>query len=230
LSASGSFTLHAPSAAEAAISSIKAARRVGLGATNDIESRIAEVMKNRCDKVYLGLGSNLGDRAAHLRRAVELIDAIPGTRILGLSSIYETQPRLYTAQPDFLNACARIETERTPWELLRALQDIEALLGRERDVPNGPRTVDLDVLLYGREVINEPGLDIPHPGLHLRGFVLVPLADVMGDAARTTRHPQLDRTIADLLADCPDAGWVRAFEDQRNASRKLSPTLQGTPK
>lgn len=163
------------------------------------------------DRVYLGLGSNLGDRLAHLRRALDAVNQLPATRVLATSAIYETQPRFFTSQPDFLNACARIETALPPIDLLQALQRIEADLGRERLMPNGPRTVDLDLLLYDDQLIDAPTLKLPHPGLHQRAFVLVPLIEVMGAHASTLLHPRLTRSFTDLLTTCPDAGWVRPY-------------------
>lgn len=163
------------------------------------------------DRVYLGLGSNLGDRLAHLRHAMDAVNQLPSTRLIAASAIYETQPRFFTSQPDFLNACARIETGLAPVALLHALQGIEADLGRERHMPNGPRTVDLDLLLYDDQIIEAPDLKLPHPGLQERAFVLVPLVEVMGADALTLLHPRLQRPFAELLAECPDAGWVRVY-------------------
>lgn len=182
-------------------------------------------MEEVCDSVYIGLGSNLGDRAANLRRAVEAIDALADTSVVATSSLYETEPRMYTEQPDFLNACAKIRTALAPRKLLEALLDIEQSLGRVRQVENGPRSIDLDVLLYGHQIISEDGLEIPHPGLHERGFVLVPLAEIGDDV----RHPTLGRTIAELADMCADAGWVRRA-DQLSSPKKLVPTSHSTPK
>jgi len=123
---------------------------------------------------YIGLGSNLGDRESLIRRAAELIGA---TR---LSEVRETEPWGYTHQPRFLNAVAEIETELSPRRLLDYLLDVEARLGRERIGPKwGPRTIDLDLLLYGDETVDEPGLVVPHPRLLEREFVLEPLADLV---------------------------------------------------
>jgi 2-amino-4-hydroxy-6-hydroxymethyldihydropteridine diphosphokinase len=139
---------------------------------------------------YVGLGSNLGDREALLRRAAELIGA------LRLSEIRETEPWGYVAQPRFLNAVAEIETELPPRRLLDHLFDVEARLGRERIGPKwGPRTIDLDLLLYGDEQIDEPGLVVPHPRLLEREFVLEPLADL----APLLKIPG-DGTVHDALA------------------------------
>jgi 2-amino-4-hydroxy-6-hydroxymethyldihydropteridine diphosphokinase len=123
---------------------------------------------------YIGLGSNLGDREALIRRAADLIGA---TR---LSAIRETEPWGLGSQPMFLNAVAEIETALTPRQLLDHLLDVERRLGRERIGPRwSPRTIDLDLLLYGDETIEEPGLVVPHPRLHERLFVLEPLAELI---------------------------------------------------
>jgi 2-amino-4-hydroxy-6-hydroxymethyldihydropteridine diphosphokinase len=123
---------------------------------------------------YIGLGSNLGDRESLIRRAAELIGA---TR---LSQVRETEPWGYAQQPRFLNAVAEIETTLAPRRLLDHLLDVEARLGRERIGPKwGPRTIDLDLLLYGDETVDEPGLVVPHPRLVEREFVLEPLADLV---------------------------------------------------
>jgi 2-amino-4-hydroxy-6-hydroxymethyldihydropteridine diphosphokinase len=122
---------------------------------------------------YVGLGANIGDREAAVRRAAELIGA------RRLSTIVETEPWGYEQQPRFLNAVAEIETPLTARQLLVHLLDVERRLGRERVGPKwGPRTIDLDLLLYGDEVIDEPGLTVPHPFLHERLFVLEPLAEL----------------------------------------------------
>jgi 2-amino-4-hydroxy-6-hydroxymethyldihydropteridine diphosphokinase len=123
---------------------------------------------------YVGLGSNLGDRESLIRSAAEQIGA------LRLSELRETEPWGYEKQPKFLNAVAEIETELPPRRLLDHLLDVEARLGRERVGPKwGPRTIDLDLLLYGDETIDEPGLVVPHPRLLEREFVLEPLADLV---------------------------------------------------
>jgi 2-amino-4-hydroxy-6-hydroxymethyldihydropteridine diphosphokinase len=128
-------------------------------------------------RAYVGLGSNLGDREATLRRALELLGE--GVVVVAVSSFRETEPWGYDDQPAFLNAAAAVDTELSPRELLDALLEVERTLGRTRDGPRyGPRTIDLDLLLYGDEVIDEDGLKIPHPRLHERRFVLEPLADL----------------------------------------------------
>jgi 2-amino-4-hydroxy-6-hydroxymethyldihydropteridine diphosphokinase len=162
-------------------------------------------MKTQSNNVYLGMGSNLGDRAANLRRAVELIEDLSGTQVLAVSSLYETEPRMYTEQPDFLNGCIKIRTGLPARKLLAALLEIEQTIGRTRQVDKGPRIVDLDILLYGHHEISQEGLEIPHPGMAERAFVLVPLAEIAADVV----HPVIGATIVELIDECPDAGWVK---------------------
>jgi 2-amino-4-hydroxy-6-hydroxymethyldihydropteridine diphosphokinase len=130
---------------------------------------------------YIGLGSNLGEREATLERALTEIDGLPGTRVSLVSSFHETKPVGVEDQPDFVNAVARVETSLEPRDLLDALLAIERGLGRNRAVEQrwGPRTIDLDLLLYGDEAIAEPGLEVPHPRLLERAFVTDPLREVM---------------------------------------------------
>ena len=129
---------------------------------------------------YIGLGSNLGDREATLAAAVEELDAAPGVSVLGVSTLIDTEPVGVLDQPRFLNGALAIETELPPRELLDLLLAVEARFGRDRTaVPaQGPRTLDLDLLVYGEEEVDEPGLRVPHPRLHERAFVLRPLAEV----------------------------------------------------
>jgi 2-amino-4-hydroxy-6-hydroxymethyldihydropteridine diphosphokinase len=130
-------------------------------------------------RVYIGLGTNLGDRAAMLRAALEQLAAEPGIEVAGVSPVHETEPVGITDQPRFLNAAAAVETELPPRDVLDRLLGIERRLGRTRDGPRfGPRTIDLDLLLYGNERIDEPGLEVPHPRLHERLFALEPLLEL----------------------------------------------------
>ena len=130
-------------------------------------------------RAYVGLGANLGDREAALRRALELLAAEPEIELVGVSHVRETDPVDYVDQPRFLNAAAALETTLTPRALLDRLLAVERALGRTRDGPRfGPRTLDLDLLLYADEVVDEPGVTVPHPRLHERRFALEPLADL----------------------------------------------------
>ena len=132
---------------------------------------------------FIALGSNLGESREQLRRALADIDRLPGTRLLACSSMYRSAPVGFLDQPDFVNAVAKVETSLTPQALLAALLDIEQHHGRERAFHNAPRTLDLDVLLYDDLRIHEPGLTIPHPQMHLRAFVLLPLLEIAPDCA-----------------------------------------------
>ncbi len=132
--------------------------------------------------VALALGSNLDDPESQVARGFEEIAALPRTTLLARSKLYRTAPVGYADQPDFVNACALVDTELAPRALLDALLAIEQAHGRVRAVRNGPRTLDLDIVLYGGRVIDEPGLQVPHPRAHERAFVLRPLLDVWPDA------------------------------------------------
>ena len=131
-------------------------------------------------RAYVGLGANLGDREGTIRRALELLGAEPGIAVAAVSTLRETAPVGYLDQPDFLNGAAALETDLSPRELLDRLLAVERALGRERGAgPRfGPRPIDLDLLLYGDEVVDEPGLAVPHPRLAERRFALEPLAEL----------------------------------------------------
>lgn len=145
--------------------------------------------------VYIALGSNLGDRAEHLRQAREQIDA-PDLRLLRASSIYETAPRDVEDQPWFLNQVIECETELFPRQLLARLQKIERAMGRKRRVAKGPREIDLDILLLGDAVVKAPELEVPHPRMAERRFVLEPLAELVPEK----KHPGTRRTMREMLA------------------------------
>jgi 2-amino-4-hydroxy-6-hydroxymethyldihydropteridine diphosphokinase len=155
--------------------------------------------------VFLALGSNLGDRSANLQSAIASLT--PGVRVLQSSSVYETAPWGITDQPDFLNMALKGETSLGPVELLHLLKNIEIGLGRQPSVHWGPRLIDIDILFYSNLVLEKLGLVIPHPHLHERAFVLVPLADLAPDLL----HPVFGRSVRDLLAGV-DASGVKRFE------------------
>ena len=155
-------------------------------------------------RVYLGLGSNLGDRYGCLIEALDRLQA--HIAIDAISSIYETEPWGYADQPRFLNAACRGETDRTPQELLSAVKTIEMELGREPTFRYGPRAIDIDILLYGDAVIEQADVCIPHAHLHERDFVLAPLNEIAPGAV----HPKREKTI-EMLSAAIDLSQVRVF-------------------
>lgn len=149
---------------------------------------------------YIALGSNLGKRQTALRAALARIDTLPGTHVVAVATFRETEPVDAPAGSGaFINSAAKIETTLSPLDLLKALLEIESALGRDRSLPgvNIPRTIDLDLLLYGTETLQIPGLQVPHPRMHLRSFVLEPLAEIAPEAI----HPVTGKTIRELLAE-----------------------------
>jgi len=154
-------------------------------------------------RVYLSLGSNLGDRAAHLKGAIKRMDTMG--KIMAVSSFYETEPVELTAQPWFLNCAVELDTEKMPKQLLTSIFDIEEEMGRRRVQKKGPRTVDIDILLFGNSIIKAKGLTIPHPAMHDRRFVLEPLAEI----APEIRHPIFKRTIRELRDALPPGQEVK---------------------
>lgn len=153
--------------------------------------------------VYLGLGSNLGDRAQHLRRACGLLDQHPAVTVQAVSSLYETAPVGFTAQGAFLNAVARVRTTLRPESLLAVTQAIESRLGREPALRWGPRIIDIDILLYDALRVHKPFLDIPHKAMRQRLFVLVPLSELEPELRVPSGEP-----IRQLIAALPDQSEV----------------------
>ena len=144
-------------------------------------------------QAFVGVGANLDNPIRQVREAIRELDGIARTRLLASSSLYRSKPVGYAEQPDFINAVAKVQTELGPRELLDALHGIEARHGRLRSTRNAPRTLDLDLLLYAMLVVNEEGLTLPHPRLHERAFVLLPLAEI--DPLVCMPGPPLSRLI-----------------------------------
>ena len=154
--------------------------------------------------VYFSLGSNLGDRAKNLRDAIAAMGNA-GVSVVRVSSVYETEPVDYLDQPWFLNCAVEAEAELAALDLLHALRGIEAEMGSKKLIVKGPRLIDIDILLYGNEIIDTPELQVPHRRMHLRRFVLEPLAEV----APSVQHPVSHLSISELLARTPDKSAVR---------------------
>jgi 2-amino-4-hydroxy-6-hydroxymethyldihydropteridine diphosphokinase len=158
------------------------------------------------ERVYLSLGSNVGDREANLQTAIERLGQA-GT-VVAVSSFYETEPVEFTTQAWFLNCAVLLETGRMPAQLLAAVLEVERAMGRRRVQNKGPRNIDIDILLFGDAIVKTPGLTIPHPALHQRRFVLEPLAEI----AAEQRHPVLNKTIQELRNLLPAGQIVRKMK------------------
>ena len=156
------------------------------------------------ERVYIGLGSNLDEPQEQLRSAIDALRELPGTSLTAVSAFYSSES-LSPGQPRYTNAVAALDTELAPLDLLDSLQAVEAAQGRERKERWGPRTLDLDILLYGDQVIDIPRLKVPHYHMHARPFVLYPLAELVPDSFLLADQ----RSLAQLLADCPFVGLER---------------------
>lgn len=156
---------------------------------------------------YIGIGSNKGDRLGYCQKAADAIRHFKDTAVIRLSSFYETEPLEVSDQEWFINGVAAIRTALTPQALLSACQKVEQDLGRVRTVRYGPRTIDLDLLLYGERIVSTDRLTLPHPKLHLRRFVLVPMIEI----APKVVHPVLHQTMAELLETVKDDHQVRGL-------------------
>ena len=161
--------------------------------------------------VYLSLGSNVGNREANLRQAISRLGTIG--RVQKVSSFYETEPVEFVAQPWFLNCALALETEKMPKQLLSSILQIEQEMGRRREKKKGPRTIDIDILLFGSSVIDTKDLTIPHPAMHERRFVLEALAEI----APEQRHPIFKRTVRELREALPAGPSVRKINSQKSA-------------
>jgi len=156
--------------------------------------------------VYLSLGSNLGDRARNLEAAIRHVAELG--QIVAQSSFYETEPVDVERQPWFLNCVVALETELMPRQLLSRVLAIEQKMGRRRTQPKGPRTIDIDILLFGGSVVETPALTVPHPAMHERRFVLEPLAEIAPDL----RHPVFKKTVREMLNALPQGAAVHKFK------------------
>jgi len=158
---------------------------------------------------YIGLGSNMGDRESNLARAVRLLSqSFP---VPAASSVYLTEPEGYKDQPDYLNSVVCVDTEAAAADLLKELNGIEMQMGRRRSFAGAPRVIDLDLLLFDGAIINQPGLEVPHPRLHSRAFVLVPMAEIAPDVV----HPVLHKTMKELLAGLAPGYRVEKWEHNK---------------
>lgn len=175
------------------------------------------------ETVFIGFGSNVGDRVDFCDRAVTLLSLLPHSQLSGVSLLYETEPVRDGSNPGegwFLNGVVQLETDIAPRSLLSILREIERSLGRDEENRSGPRTIDLDILFYGERVITEPDLVVPHPRLHLRRFVLMPLSEL--DPLFV--HPVRQRTVNQMLAEVNDPSEVRLLFPQPSTRYGSRPT------
>ena len=163
--------------------------------TNHPGSAMLLSTSNSIPLAYIGFGSNIGDRLAHIQNAIDILSKTEGIALKQVSSIYKTEPVGYEAQAQFLNGVAAIQTSLSPLSLLHTLKDIETAIGRKHRIRWGPREIDLDILIYGDLCVQTEKLVVPHPEMPLRGFVLVPLAEIAPDLV----HPVFQETIQTLL-------------------------------
>jgi 2-amino-4-hydroxy-6-hydroxymethyldihydropteridine diphosphokinase len=168
---------------------------------------------------YLSLGSNVGNREANLRAAIAALPTA-GLRVVQVSSIYETQPVDYLEQAWFLNSVVEGQTHVPALDLLHGLRGIETRMASKKEFPKGPRLIDIDILLYGDETIETPELQVPHPRMMQRRFVLTPLAEI----APQLRHPSWSGNVAQMLADAPDQSDVRVFASFQGGSKSKPPS------
>ena len=181
------------------------------------------------ETVFIAFGSNRGNRQDFCDRAIALMGLLPHSRVMGTSSYYETEPVDMAHRPNetwFYNGVVRLETQLPPEHLLEICQETERSLGRNPHDQNEPRTIDLDLLFFGQRVINTPPLTIPHPRLHLRRFVLVPLAELDPDWV----HPQQHVTVQSLLDQLTDAHQVRKLDLIPGSHYHLGPSCSPPPK
>jgi 2-amino-4-hydroxy-6-hydroxymethyldihydropteridine diphosphokinase len=161
-------------------------------------------------RIFIGLGSNLGDRAKYLRRALSELENVPQTTVKKISSVYETEPVGVKGQPKFLNMVAEVDSMLRPDDLIHELKEIEQRVGRTFREHWGPREIDLDLLYYGGEMLNETSLQVPHPEISNRRFVLVPLKEIAAEFQDPLRH----LSVEDLLQRCSDTSSVRKTTQQ----------------